>query len=293
MKTKMKMKKKKGKQNIARENLTGLLLRDDNVFLGLRDTVDKIFYTTQGGPFNIRQLATTVEYDQSLNDAIISICQSKFYSGKTPIRQVSQAVRRLGPNGFRCVAMQAFLDLEVYNNPQWSSVAHSLRQYSVAVAHACRIISQTISYDSETSFLLGILHRIGISVPLLLLPSPNVDIKNAQRNFQDLQWIHPSIGQHVLRSWGMPSELIRVVGNYGQIIIDNKPNHLSAILIVAETCIQKLGRRIPKIKSAKEALQLLPIDSFADACSVLGLVPRDIPKIQEGIHETIRSGSQH
>ena len=281
--------KKQMKETVnVRENLTGLLKKEENVFLKLRETVDNIFYTTQGGPFNIRQLAMTVEQDKELNNAIIQICQSNFYSGKNPIRQVSQAVRRLGPNGFRGVSMQAFLDLDVYYNPNWNQVTNSIRQYSIAVAHACRITSQVVSYDSDMSFLLGILHRIGISVTLLQLPSPKDDIQKAQKHFQELQWIHPSIGQYILQSWGMPSELIKVIGNYGQIVIDNKPNMLSSILIVAESCIQKLGRKPPKI-TIKDEFIPIPTDSFTDACSVLGLHQNDIPKILEGIQETLRS----
>ena len=283
------MKNKKIQQKVNRESLVGLLKKEDSGFLKLRDTVDKIFYTTQGGPFNIRQLAMTVEQDKELNNAIIKICQSKFYSGKTPIRQVSQAVRRLGPNGFRGVSMQAFLDLDVYYNPEWSQVTNSIRQYSVAVAHACRITSQALSFDSDKAFLLGILHRIGISVTLLQLPPPQEDLQKAQKHYQELQWIHPSIGQHVLQSWGMPTELIQIIGNYGQIMINNKPSLLSAILIVAESCIQKLGRSTPRLTSMKETLISLPTDSFDDACTILKLHPKDIPTIIEGIQETLRT----
>ena len=87
----------------------------------------------------------------------------------------------------------------------------------------------------------------------------------------------------------MPAELIRVIGSYGQLIIDNQPNVLSAILIVAETCIQKLGRRPPRLSSTKEESKSLPIDSFTDACIILEISEKDIPKIHEGIQETLRS----
>ena len=185
--------------------------------------------------------------------------------------------------------MQAFLDLDVYYNPHWSQVTNSIRQYSVAVAHACRITSQAVSFDSDKAFLLGILHRIGISVPLLQLPSPKEDMQKAQKHFQELQWIHPSIGQYVLKTWGMPTDLIQIVGNYGQLMIEDKPNLLSAILIVAESCIQKLGRKTPRLASMKDSVTPLPTDSFEDACSILDLHHRDIPTILDGIQETIRT----
>ena len=273
----------------TRESLKGILSESNESFPDLRASVDTIFYTTQGGPFNIRQLAMTVEQDKELNNSILSICRSNFYSGKTPIRQISQAVRRLGPVGFQGVSIQAFLDLDVYYNPAWQKTANSIKLYSNAVAHACRIISQSTSKDSEMAFLLGILHRIGISVTLLQLPNPSEDFTHAQRHFSDLQQIHPSIAQFVLQKWGMSEELINVIGNYGQLIINDKPNTLSAILIAAEHIIKSMGKSEPIMQNSKDTPVGIPRDSFEDARSILEIRPQDIPQIVESVQETLRS----
>ena len=87
----------------------------------------------------------------------------------------------------------------------------------------------------------------------------------------------------------MPTDLIQIVGNYGQLMIEDKPNLLSAILIVAESCIQKIGRKTPRLTSMKDGVTPLPTDSFEDACSILDLHHRDIPTILDGIQETIRT----
>jgi HD-like signal output (HDOD) protein len=250
-----------------------------------------IFYATQGGPFNIRQLALTVDQDKELQKEILSICASNYYSGKNPIRKISQSIRRLGPIGFRGVAMQAFLNLDVYYNPKWEKATRSLRHYSLAIAHACRITSHRASLQGDLAFLLGILHRIGLSLPLLQLSDPNEDVPQAIQTCSNLHATHPSISQFILQKWGMPTELIETIGCYGQLIINDKPNTLSAILIIAEELLSRLGRKEPQLLPSKDKFRPPPKDSFQDACTILNISEKDIPQLLINTQETLRSSA--
>lgn len=273
-------------------DIRGFLIQDSEEIPRLRESVDQMFYATQDGPFNIRQLAMTLEQDKDLQNTILEICSSEFYSGKTPIRQIGQAIRRLGPVGFRGVAMQAFLQLDVYYNPRWERATNTLKQYSIAVAHACRVTSASISSHEELSFLLGILHRIGQSAPLLVLPDPNEDSAKAAQVSKTLQSVHPSISQYILQKWGMPDALIETIGSYGQLIINNKPNQLGAILIIAEEIVKRIGRKEPVIFATKEYCPPFPKDSFQDACRILNIPEQEIPTLIATTQEALRSSSQ-
>jgi HD-like signal output (HDOD) protein len=272
-------------------SLQGFLRSPSNKLPILREAVDMIFYATQGGPFNIRQLAITVEQDKMLQKEILSICASDYYSGRNPIRQISQAIRRLGPVGFRGVAMQAFLNIDVYYNPKWEKATHSLKHYSIAIAHACRITSHRASQQGDLAFLLGILHRIGLSLPLLLLSDPNENMTQAVETCETLHATHPSISQFILQKWGMPEELIETIGCYGQLIINEAPNTLSAILIVAEELVQRLGRKEPQLLPTKEKFRPPPRDNFQDACRILNITEADIPQLLVNTQETLRSSA--
>ena len=275
----------------AAQRIMGMLMKPNPKIPQLRNAVDAVFYATQGGPFNIKLLAAKVDLDKKLEKKIINICSNDYYSGKNPIRQIGQAIRRLGPVGFRGVAMQAFLELDVYSNPKWERTTTAIRNYSLAVAHACRITSQRVAEQGDLAFLLGILHRIGISVSLLKLPTPKEDLNTSSKGCEAISTTHPSISQFILQKWGMPESLIKTIGCYGQIMIDDKPSKLSAILIVSEKIIQMLGQKEPQLPT-KEKVMEIEKDSFHDACMVLNLSENDIPSLVKDTQETLRSSAK-
>ena len=116
-------------------SVRGLLSKKKRRILPLRAVVDEIFYATHGGPFNVRSLANRVEQDEIFQKEIIRICSNTYYSGRNPIKIIPQAIRRLGPTGFRNVSMQAFLDLEVFRNKPWSKRGSSLRPCFLSGLH--------------------------------------------------------------------------------------------------------------------------------------------------------------
>ena len=273
-------------------NIQGMLANPQSKFVPLRSTVDIIFYATQGGPFNIRQLAGKVELDTQLQSAIIEVCSNSFYSGKNPIRQIGQAIRRLGPIGFRAVAMQAFLDLDIYYNPRWEKSSKAIKSYSLSVAHACRVIAHHISAKQDLAFLMGLLHRVGMSVPLLLLPKPEEDLLSAFKVCSALHMTHPFIAQRILKDWGMADELVEAISGYGQIFINNSPNILGAILIVAEELIQSIGIHEPMLLTTKEPMVQIDKESMEDACKILVLSSSDLPLLVQNIQEALQSSAQ-
>ena len=273
-------------------NIQGMFAQPTVHFQSLRSTVDMIFYATQGGPFNIRQLANKVELDDDLETQIITVCANNYYSGKTPILQIGQAIRRLGPIGFRAVAMQAFLDLDVYKNPQWTKAASKIQSYSKAVAHACRIVSNHISQKQDLAFLTGMLHRVGISVPLLQLPGPKEDMLQSQRIATALSISHPFIAQRILRAWGMADELVDAIAGYGQIFRHDQPNILSAILIVAEELVQRIGIPEPVLIGTRESLSAISKETMEHAAIILDISKHETHLLLESLQEALNSASQ-
>ena len=269
------------------------LLHQKNLFVPeLPVAVDTVFYATQGGPFNIRQLASKVELDKALQQEIIKICSNNYYSGRTPITSINQAIRRLGPIGFQGVVMQSFLDMEIYHNPQWSKVTASLRRYANAVAHACRVIAQQISIQTDLAFLMGLLHRIGMSVALLRLKNNKENPIETIHRLKIIAYVHSFLSHFILKKWEMPSPLVEAMGYYGQVLIHGKPNHLGAILIVAEEIVSRIGFSSKNLFHNKDINTTSLSDGFEDACLVLGIPKDQLYPLQKETQEALRSSSK-
>ena len=269
------------------------LLHNQNLFVPeLPESVDTVFYATQGGPFNIRELASKVDLDKKLQQEIIKICSNYYYSGRNPITSVNQAIRRLGPIGFQGVVMQSFLDMKIYHNPSWKKVTASLRRYANAVAHACRVIAQQLSIQTDLAFLMGLLHRIGMSVALLRMESSKDNLIETTHKLKAIAQVHSFLSHFILKKWEMPSPLVDAMGYYGQVLIHGKPNHLGAILIVAEELVSRIGFSSRNLFHNKDINTSSLSDGFENACLVLELPKDQLSNLQKETQEALRSSSK-
>ena len=94
--------------------IRGLLRREKYPIPELRAVVDEVFYATQGGPFNVRILASRVEQDPLITKKILTITSNPYYCGTSKIKNIISLIQRFGPAGFRCIALQAFCDTDLY-----------------------------------------------------------------------------------------------------------------------------------------------------------------------------------
>jgi HD-like signal output (HDOD) protein len=269
------------------------LLKGSNFTLPvLRPIVDEVFYATQGGPFNIRTLAARVEQDKQLGIKILEICAKPYYSGQTPIRSLAQVIQRLGPTGFRCVAMQAYLDLEIYPSSTWRDVLGRIKNYSIVIGHISRIISRMTSIHGDTAYLCGLLHRIGMTVPLLDVPDPRNDPPLAQEAWTNLSLAHPQVASYILKSWGLPDEIVLAVGNYHQVIVNDEPNLLAATIMLAESVAADQGLPFRGMSSSRGRErgggEAIAVDA-ADAICVLGFGESELARISKESRRVLKS----
>lgn len=249
--------------------ITGLLKRSTFEPPLLNILVDEVFYTTQGGPFNVRILSERVKEDIALTGRILKICRLPYYSGNNRIRSMSQVIQRLGPAGFRAVVMQAFLDMEIYSEEAWKRELDQIRNYNLIVAHLCRIISRYSSADSDTAFLCGLLHRLGFAVGLNKLTSKE---DGSEEVWHALEMSHTVFGKMVLQEWGMDDEIQDVVAHYGQIVINGEINLYSCIILVAEEIARRFQFALHQSKFArKEDLNTKIKDDVRHAINILEL----------------------
>lgn len=266
--------------------IRGLLRREKYPIPELRSVVDEIFYATQGGPFNVRILASRVEQDSLITQKILSITSNPYYCGTSKIKNIISLIQRFGPAGFRCVALQAFLDTDLYKvQHPYQQELLTIRNYSLVCAHVARIISRHTGANGDLAFLCGLLHRIGMSVPLILHPNYADTPTSSQDFYLALNGAHPVFGATVAQRWGMPEEVVLAIANHGQIALEGVVSLYSATIVLAEAITQKLGYQLKTFKKIPRNAPYSPQESSEHALSALG-----IPK--ETLQLLLREASQ-
>ena len=279
----------KRSQKRHQQGIRGLLRKSSIEPHPLRSIVDEVFYATQGGPFNIRTLAARVSQDQIFEEKLIQITDCPYYAGKTPIPSMAQLIQRLGPTGFRCVAMQAFLELEIFESETWQPQLLDIYRYSVVVAHISRIISRLTSVHGDTAFLCGLLHRIGMAVPLRTLPDNNSEPALAAEIWSALEICHPILGNLIVKAWGMNEDLQVAIGIYGLVYHEEKPNMLSACTLLAETLATQLGFSIKGNRRRTTSFREPDKSGIDEILAVLGLSQNDTAIILEESKLTLKN----
>jgi len=269
--------------------IRGLLKRSTFDTPVLRTIVDEIFYTTQGGPFNVRVLAHRIEQDTTLTDRILSICRKPYYSGKTQIRTITQVIQRLGPAGFRTVALQAYLELDIYETDAWKEQMGQIQIYSLIVAHICRIISRYTKVDGDTAFMCGLLHRIGFATGLTTL---NFDNDRVEDIWQALEVSHPVFGKMVVTEWGLNEDIQEVIGHYGQIVLNRETNLLAATVVASEEFARRFKFDIKPPRRPKKNVHRMMQEKAQDAFALLDIDQHNIQRIFVDIRDVLVQGLQ-
>ncbi|MEC8382498.1 MAG: HDOD domain-containing protein [Myxococcota bacterium] len=268
--------------------IRGLLRREKYPIPELRAVVDEVFYATQGGPFNVRILASRVEQDSLITQKILTITSNPYYCGTSKIKNIISLIQRFGPAGFRCIALQAFLDTDLYRRQHpFQSELLTIRNYSLACAHIARIISRQTGANGDLAFLCGLLHRIGMSVPLILHPKYAETPTSSQDFYLALEGAHSIFGATVAQRWGMPEEVVMSVANHGQIVINGTVSLYSATIVLAEALAQKLGYQLKTFKRIPRTAPHSPKEDSKNALSALGIPIDEFQKIVAEVNQIL------
>jgi HD-like signal output (HDOD) protein len=219
----------------------------------------------------------------------LAICRKPYYSGKSQIRTITQVIQRLGPSGFRTVAMEAFLDLDIYESDVWKDQLRQIRTYSLIVAHICRIISRYTKVNGNEAFTCGLLHRIGFSIALKNFTFEKYRVEEI---WQALQITHPIFGKMVVTEWGLNENIQEVIGHYGQFSISQDTNLLAATVNAAEEFAHKFKFDIKPPRRPKLNVDQMMKEQAQTAFDLLDIDEHNVKRILIDIRDVLVQGLQ-
>lgn len=184
------------------------------------------------------QVANAVSADPAMAAKLVRACNSPLYRGFSDVRNVREAVIRLGMRTTRQL-VTVFSMREVFRSrrPSLQKEMDRLWRHSREVAALCWVLADSAtSIDPEEALLAGLLHDIGV-VPVLVQAEHHVNLFADQANLEHaMTELRGDVGTAVLENWAFPAaflEAVRQAENWAWESCESSPQ-LADIVIVAQ-----------------------------------------------------------
>ncbi len=163
------------------------------------------------------ELASVIEKDPVISLRLISVANSPVYRGIADIRNVKNAIPRLGLketlNIIIAIANKSHYETD---SVRYKILMDKLWVHSLAVAYGAKLIAQHLKLDdSEKFFLMGLTHDIGKTLLLKAFTEVSkgktLSIDTITANIQEA---HVGLGSALLKRWGFGDEFLAVIGHH-------------------------------------------------------------------------------
>jgi HD-like signal output (HDOD) protein len=252
---------------------------------------------------DIDKLSKVISSATGIAAKVIQTVNSSYYSPRTPVTQIKQAVMYLGINNIRSIAM-AYAAMEAIPKPQsdmfdqevfWSD---SLLRAFLARSFAGVRFNKDQSEEAFTAALIA-----DVALPVLLSVwadyyTPIVEEwSHSPQNLSQLErehfgWDHAQAGAWIIQSWGFPDEMVVYIGAHSLSLAEIEKMELDDTIVVpiavAAMCSSVLRQDAERNRSMVEvAIQALEISpdqfvqmmqniktGFTDVLTLFGLTDR-------------------
>jgi HD-like signal output (HDOD) protein len=153
------------------------------------------------------------------------------------------AVVRLGLRRVSDLFCRAALEMRVFRAPGYEHDMAALRAHSAFTAELTRVVCKETAVASDYAFLCGLLHDVGIAACILALSEfaqtgPGVSLDSAWPAVRDLhEWGSEFLG----KTWGLPPDLIRVIGHHHSAAVEPEDRQVVAALRLADALSEEVG----------------------------------------------------
>jgi HD-like signal output (HDOD) protein len=180
--------------------------------------------------------------DPLLAGQLLKLAQSPLYRG-VAVRSLHDAVVRLGLRRVSDLFCRAALEMRVFRAPGYENDMAALRSHSAFTAELTRVVCKETSVASDYGFLCGLLHDVGIAACILALSEfaqsgPGVSLDDAWTAVKQLhEWGSDFLG----KTWGLPSDLTRVIGHHHSSALEPEDRQVLAALRIADSLSIAVG----------------------------------------------------
>ncbi|QJR37935.1 HDOD domain-containing protein [Gemmatimonas groenlandica] len=237
------------------------------------------------------ELLEVLEGDPPLAARVLKVVNSAFYGRPRQVGSTAAAMRLLGVNAVRNVALAASLNRLFRGGMVPGFDASALWTHSVAVGTAARRIAERCrGIPPEEAMLAGLLHDIGL---LVAIQASYIEftgliaatLKDASISFADAEthWLgatHEVFGKALCEQWRFPHALTMACGHHHDpMALAEHDRRLPAVIHVADVLAGRVGGGFTRMVG-REA----PADGV---CELLGLHASDLAAIEAQLSSDI------
>ncbi len=230
-------------------------------------------------------LLEVLEGDPPLAARVLKVVNSAFYGRPRQVGSTAAAMRLLGVNAIRNVALAASLNRLFRGGRTVPGFdAGELWTHSVAVGTAARRIAERCGgVPPEEAMLAGLLHDIGLLVEiqashtefsaLIAATLQNASLSFAEAETQWLGATHEAFGKALCEQWRFPDALAKACGHHHDpMSLEAADRRLPAIIHVADVLAGRAGGGYTRSVGRE-----VPAEGV---CELLGLNPTDLADIE-------------
>ena len=228
------------------------------------------------------ELAKVIEKDPIISLRLISIANSPIYRGVTNIRNVKNAIPRLGLKETLNIAI-AIANKSLYetDKAQYKILMDKLWGHSLASAFGAKLIAQNLRLeDPENFFLMGLTHDIG---KILLLKAFTEVTKQRLLNTEavqaNVQEAHISLGSLLVKRWGFDDKLITVITHHEDSEFSEDASQEILVVHLANMLTRRIGFSLFEYEGDFAELQ---------SAQILKIAPETIENIGEELKQILQ-----
>ena len=171
------------------------------------------------------ELARVILDDPALTAQVLKVANSTFYNPRgTKIKTISRAIVILGFDNIRRLVLGLSVSRMFTLLPRWS-VYRRLWRHSMATALLARGLARADGFkDNEVAFVGGLLHDVGKLIlghlhgetyaGILEHCCLEAEFDLCRAENEAFFCNHQEVGALLAQSWGLPTELVRVIGRH-------------------------------------------------------------------------------
>ncbi len=210
--------------------------------------------------WSMRTIATIIRSDLGTTTYLLQVANSPLYAGAGPVRQVEQAIARLGINSTRHLVMaHAVRSMFVTRSELLTSLMQRTWASSTRLAALCGVLATHCSrFRPESATLAGLLQDIGVLPILNVLNRYHEQLKNEGPVVAAIDRFAPSVGTVLLARWGFEADMVEVARSRGNWLRDPQPSADLADLVL----IARLHAGIASGDGAQEMPRIDAVPAF-------------------------------
>ncbi len=162
---------------------------------------------------SIRDVSSLLVTDAGISSKLISVSNSVYYRGMTPIKTLDQAIGRIGiTETASYVELISNRGLYVNSNKKYGAYLEKLWKHSLACGFACQELSKTLLFKKPMElFSMGLFHDIGKLLLIHILS--DLESKGTyEEEVTENEWVnlvsthHGQFGAALMKMWKFPAE---------------------------------------------------------------------------------------